>query len=244
MALPITPVPTYPNVPRAPGVPPVLRQIGAVINTAVLLAADAVSILRLFQGPQWGIFSDSGQPLFAGANVIRIDFREGWRVSDYPLEKGAFESYNKVKTPFGARVTLGLGDSLLPGIPNIPGIPGTPFADGIGGTQLARRTAFLQAIQDAAASLDLYTLVQPEIRYPSANIVEYDYDRSAMRSATMLLVEIKLEEIRVTATTQFSETTPISSPQTPGSASPVNGGQVQAVPPSAAVASGGLVGLG
>lgn len=227
MPLPNTIVPTYPNVPRAPGVPPVLRQVGGIINTGVLLAADAISILRLFQGPQWGIFDEGGQPLFEDANVIRVEFREGWRVSDYPLEKGAFESYNKVKVPFSARVVLGLGASVIPGLPNLPGIPGTSLAGGIGGSELARRTAFLAAIQAAAASLDLYTLVQPEARYPSSNIVEYDYDRSALRSATMLLVNIKLDEIRVTATTQFSETNPITSPKTPTSASPQNGGQVQ-----------------
>jgi len=238
MALPITPVPTYPNVPRAPGVPPLLRQVGSGINTGVLLVADAVSLLRLFQGPQWGIFTDGGAPLFDGANVIRTEFREGWRISDYPVEKGAFESYNKGKVPFGARVTLALGDSLLPGIPNLPGIPGTSFADGIAGSQVSRRTAFLAAIAAAAASLDLYTLVMPERRYPMSNIVEYDFDRAALRNATMLTVEVRLEEVRATATAQFTESDPITAPKSPSSASPANGGQVQATPPNPNVTIG------
>ena len=105
MALVPIAVPSFPDVPHAPGVPPVLRQIGAVVNNVALLVADAVVIARMFAGPQWGIFR-AGQPVIIGDSVIGVDYRREWRVSDHSLEKGAFASYDKVAVPYDVRVTF------------------------------------------------------------------------------------------------------------------------------------------
>jgi hypothetical protein len=236
MAIPVTPVPAFPNVPRAPGVPPVLRQIGVIQNTVILLASDAVSLLRRFAKPQWGLVSESGVPLFEGANFLGVEARKDWRIPDYPIERGSFESYNKVETPFEGKVTLAVGDdSLLPGLPNIPAIGSF---GGLAGSALSRRTAFLTAVEAACASLDLYTLLTPEKPYPSLNLVHYDYRRIGQQGVTLLVVDIFVQEVRTTATAQFSN---VKAPEAAGA---VNGGQVQPAAPPAQVSTIGSAGFG
>lgn len=224
MALPVTSKPTYPNVPLAQGVPaiPRLSPVVNAQNNIVLLAADAASVVSLFVGPQWGLFYN-GSPAFesipgisgvvggvvsalskllgaSSLSVGQLDYRLDYRISTAPQEEGAFLSYNKVSTPFQARVTYILG--------------------GVA----AARGAFLSAVQTMQASLTLLSLVMPEKTYPSCNVVHSDYRRSARNGVSMLMVDIWVEEVRVTGTSAFSNT------ETPAGADQVNGGTVQAQP--------------
>lgn len=221
MAIPITPKPQFPNVPLAPGVPPIPR-LSNVQNNVVLLAADAASVLALFIGPQWGLFLN-GQPAFqsipgiggilggavnalasllgaSSLSVGQLEYRLDYRISTAPQEQGAFLSYNKVSTPFQGKVTYILG--------------------GIA----AARGAFLTAVQNYQASLTLLSLTMPEKTYPSCNIVHHDFRRTARNGVSMLLVDIWVEEVRITGTMAFSNTA------TPAGANPVNGGTVQPQP--------------
>lgn len=216
MPFPIVTVPRYPDVPRASGVPPVLRNIAAVANPIIILAADAVQLLGIFSA-QWGIFDQGGQPVAIADSVLGVDFRKEFRISNYPQEPGAFQSYNKVETPYDAKVTLACGDA------------GSLFS--FPGSQVARRTAFLSAIDAAVASLDLYAVITPEFTYESANLIHYDYRRSARGGASLLEVDIWLEEVRVTATADFTNTA------SPAGANPANGGAVQPTAPTPSQAS-------
>jgi hypothetical protein len=220
MMLPITPVPAYPNVPNAPGVPPILRQVGAVQSTVVALAADAVTILSLFQGPQWGLFNADGSPVFGGPtsssllnnlasgiglssqSVLEMEFSQDYAISTAPQEQGAFVSYNKVSRPYTARVSYTVG--------------------GLAAT----RTAFLQAAQALVASLALLTLATPEFSYANCNAVHYDYRRMNRAGVTLIVVDIWVEQVRVTQAAAFSN----SNTASPDAASQTNGGTVQATP--------------
>ena len=224
MAIPVTPKPQFPNVPLAPGVPPIPRPnaLAQTQNNIVLLAADAAILLALFIGPQWGLFLN-GAPAFesipgiggiaggtvnalaqllgaSSLSVGQIEYRLDYRISTAPQEEGAFLSYNKVSTPFQAKVTYILG--------------------GIA----AARGAFLTAVQNYQASLTLLSLVMPEKTYPSCNVVHHDYRRSARNGVSMLIVDIWVEEVRVTGTAAFSDTA------TPAGADQLNGGTVQPQP--------------
>jgi hypothetical protein len=206
MVLPITPVPQYPNVPVAPGVPPLLRainQVSQIQNTAVLLVADAIDVLTMFSSPSWGIFSQNGTPVIIPDSVVDAGFRKEYRISDFPQEQGSFASYNKVETPFDA-----------------------PWRLAKGGTD-SDRTSFLNAIAQATASLNLYALVMPEVTYRWCNITRYAYQRSQRQGVTLLLVDIWLEEVRITGTTQYSSTAQ------PAAANPQNVGTVQSQTPTA-----------
>lgn len=222
MPIPNTPKPIYPNVPLVPGVPLLPRKVGASpINNLILLASDAATILRLFQGPQWGLFDDSGQspfaaiPGFAGAllsGAIRVlgggglstgsvEFRNDNRISTAPQERGAFLSYNKVSGPFNGRVTY-----VISGI-------------------ASQKTAFLAECRAQLDGLELLTLAMPEYTWPSCNVVHYDLRRD-YKSVSMFAVDIWVEEVRETGTAAFTNT------QTASGSSQMNGGTVSPMTPT------------
>jgi hypothetical protein len=146
----------------------------------------------------WGIFKeDSGQPVIEADVVLRVEFQNDYRVSDYPQEKGAFASYNKVQIPFRAKLTFLKG-----------------------GTDAAR-TALLTALEEAVKSLDLVTVSVPEFSYKSGNIIHYDYRREAAKGATLLAVDVWVEEIRVLSATKMTNT------QSVNGAATESGGTVQ-----------------
>jgi hypothetical protein len=225
MALPDTPVPEFPDVPDDPGVPPVKRA-GAFssLGSINLLVADGIQVLRLFLPSEWGIVDEGGQNPFPGSNVMRVEFKQDYRISDYPVERGSFESYNKVQVPWSAKVTLATEGDVIPGVGSL-GFLGSL----VGMTQAGKRTAFLASVKAAAASLDLFTLLTPEASYPNGNIVHFDYDRSGAHGATLLMVDVWMEEVRETISAKYTDV------KAPGAAGTVDGGQVQATPASTAV---------
>lgn len=136
----------------------------------ILLTADAPGLGIAFGPPQWGIFTPSGSTLLISNAVNNVDYARDYSVSDYPQEKGAFESYNKVQRPYHAKVGFLISSA---------------------------RREFLNNIEVAAASLDLVSVVTPEISYPSANITHYSFSRTSKGGVTLILVDVWLEEIRV-----------------------------------------------
>jgi hypothetical protein len=153
----------------------------------------------MFQGPTWGVFDQDGDEVCTWESVLKVDYRHEMRVSDFPIEDGDFASYNKVQVPYDARITFVAG--------GLSGVEG--------------RTDMLVDLEDAVASLDLYTVVTPDATYRLANLTHMDYSRETRRGVTLLVVEIWLQEIRLTATATVQ-------PQSPTADSPKNSGQTQA----------------
>ena len=189
-------MPFFPNVPNVPGVPPLFRQPGLSFNNVQPLSADTIGTFGQPGIPQWGIFRN-GNPVVIADSVQSIEYRQDWQISDYPLEQGAFESYNKVSTPFDAKIRFATGASEQD------------------------RQDLLKSIEAIANTLDLYDVVTPERTYQSTNILHYDYHRTSYNGVGLLQVDIWLNEIRVNAVATFSNT------QAPASADPVNDGTVQ-----------------
>lgn len=169
-----------------------------------LLTGDTSSLLSgLFGDQQWGIYL-SGVPVVLADNCIAVNYRQSWQVSDYPVEKGAFESYDKVAIPFDAMVRMSAGGSS------------------------ANREAFLASIDAIAGTLLLFDVVTPEKVYTSCTITRQGFSRSAARGATLVTVDLALTEVRETATSTFDQT------QDPSSASQTNSGPAQATDPNPA----------
>jgi hypothetical protein len=204
----------FPNVPNVAGVPALLRKVSNV-GTAVagaIAVVEKFGSLSNFLAPRWGVYDASLNPVAIADSFLGVDYRNDSRISDYPVEQGAFASYNKVATPYEARVRLSCGKDE------------------------ASRTAFLAAIDVAAKSTNLYSVVTPEATYLSANITNYDYRREVHNGAGLIVVELSLREIRQIAKAAYSSSgaAPIDSSQTSsvGAASPYNFGQVQATAPT------------
>lgn len=168
-----------PNVPNVLGVPALLSYSQAGV---ALLAADAFAAIvgALGIGPQWGLFR-FGLPAIFADSVVAFDYRQDWTVSNYPLEQGAFESYDKVQVPFGIRLQFAKGGSPL------------------------ERQAFLASIALQAGTLAIYDVITPEAIYPNVNIVHYDYRRSA-ENVGLLVVDVWVVEVRQNAQALFTNT--------------------------------------
>jgi hypothetical protein len=226
MTLPNQTVPQYPAVPKAPGVPPMVKVFEA-LDVVTILAADAALLVKSFAAPSWGIFEQSGTPVIIGDSVVALDVRREYRISDYPVEQGGFASYDKVATPADVRVSFAFSGkgSLLTSL-STGGALGAIFTGQ--DPAAAGRSAYLTTLEAAAATLDLYTVVTPEYNYASCNIVHFDYRREARNGATLIIVDVWLQEVRVSATAAFTQT------QTPAGADPVASGTVQTSTPSVA----------
>lgn len=216
-----------PNVPQVAGVP-ALSSYSAV-PLALLVADTAIVVHRALQ-PQWGIYTLAGAPVIAsslasllgvgslvsslnsissllvGKNVLSLfsivdfEYKQDWSISDYPVEQGGFQSYDKTQLPYDLRMRVAAGGSE------------------------SNRQALLNTVDTAANSLDLYNAVTPERTYQSCNITHYDYKRTASNGVGLIVVDIWMVEIRVTATAAFSNT------QQPGTAGQQSLGNVQPVP--------------
>ena len=196
-------MPTFPNVPIAPGVPPVPRNPAAAITSVSLLVADAIRLFNGLTNGVWGIYQN-GVPVIEPDSIVTFDYKQTWMISDYPVEQGAFQSYDKVQTPFEVRIRMSKGGSNI------------------------SRQLFLQNVISIAGTLGLYDVVTPDAIYRSANITSWDYRRTSANGVGLMVVDMVLVEVRVTATTQFSNT------QSPSGANSTFSGAVQPQAPTAA----------
>lgn len=223
MPLPDLPVPQFPNVPDVPGVPALVRIAGAPVIASVNAALIKVGLGQFAFGlnqPVWGIFDASNQAIAVSDSVGSFEFRSDSHASQAPMEQGAFQAYNKVQLPFEARMILHCGGTI------------------------EKRQAFLQAIELAKQSTNLYSIVTPEASYFNVNVASYGYRRTVRDGATLLSVEVGLNKIRQATAAQFNNTPGAASADptasvtgqvrvnnftNPASASPVSQGQVQAI---------------
>lgn len=201
----------FPNVPIAPGIPAVPRDPFAAADIIDLLTSDAVSLFAGLFGPQWGLFLD-GAPVVVADNVVSFEYKQEWIVANYPLEQGAFESYDKVQTPFTVGLTFSAGGSETD------------------------RQALLDSIDAIAGTTDLYDAVTPEAVYSSVNVTRRNFRRTATNGVGLIMVDVMCVQIRIATSDTLDST------QSPSAAAAVNDGTVQPVPidPGAPGPLGGL----
>lgn len=210
----------FPNVPNYPGVPEIPRLGPGLPSIALPLAlAIAGNLSGTASTPTWAIVDENNVPLytpvFGGTlSTFSVSFTRQMQISDYPIEANAtgqgaaFASFNKVWQPANPIVTLALSG---------------PDAE-LG--------AFLDALDAACVSTNLYTVLTPDAIYQNYSIESYTYERTAQRGATMLLAEISLKQIL-----QVSPQHTYPLPQAASAIDAVNAGLVSTNDPSAAVQS-------
>ncbi|WP_072059810.1 MULTISPECIES: phage baseplate protein [Xenorhabdus] len=160
-----------PELPKMPDIPNWKGIPDAAMDAGISLGGAAL-INKLF-GNYWGIFNQYGIPLLLADSVISLQYQNQYRVVSAPIENGSFATYNKVGEPY--KVTVQLSKSS-------------------GGT--LERGAFLSQLEILAKSTLKFHVVTPEFVYTNAAIVGYDIAREAKDGATLLKVNLHLEEIR------------------------------------------------
>ncbi len=215
--------PAFPDVPLAPGVPPVQRAEPFVQSRVDRLTSDGKG-LDGKTSIQWGLFNDKGTLALKPDSIVAFEFQREYRIADYPIEEGSFENYNKVTLPYDIRIVMTKGGTI------------------------AERKSFLDTLDLVVASLDLFTVVTPERIYSNANLSQQSYRRQADEGATLLTVELRAQEIRTKVSVQFvssaaaaaGATPPGTDTHAPSGADPRNNGSVQAGIGAVGQAIGGL----
>lgn len=221
----------FPDVPKLAGVPALVRSVTAQGVVRAVLSAAQSALWRFFQvQTRWGIFDSAGKPIYNPQQFLNlpesivgalggttlstdgVEYSKETRVSDFPLEQGSFAAYNKVELPAEPVVTFAMSGSEND------------------------RTQFLNAIDLACLSTDLYSVVTPEKVYINYSIERYSYERKSGRGATLLIVQIGLKEIRQVSA-QYAQITPspINTPKNANATPQSDSGKVQPAAPDTSV---------
>lgn len=193
--------PLYPDVPNLPGVPAVFRAPDAVDNVPIVVTAlrsDAPEAQS--KKATWGVYYSDGTLALAVDSVISAEPMREYRLSDYITEKGGFQTYNKVETPAETRVTVTKGGDD------------------------SEREAFLNVLDNLIEGLELLSFVMPDGTLTNRTLIRYDYRRGREQGATLLTVELMLQEVRETAQSAFTDS------KAPEGNDPTQGGPVQSQP--------------
>lgn len=220
----------FPKIPDLPGVPALPRlgiKLPGILKIGLGLLQNKL-FGSLKTGGKWGIFDKNGKQLgvpdngsifksianFIGLGGLfptggvystgAVEYSKETKISDFPVEKGSFASYNKVEQPSNPTVTY-----LMTG-------------------SESERKKFLEAVDKACKSTDLYSIVTPEATYIGHNIEHYNYSRTSVQGVTLLKVEIGLREVRqVSALYVKTEKPPITAPKLPSAKSSLDSGKSQ-----------------
>lgn len=216
-------IPSLPGMPSLLKPPTTLSGLNKAVLNGALLTSDAFIIAGMISPPKWGIYLGTSLVVTADS-VHSIEYKQDTTISNYPQEAGAFQSYNKVGTPFDVKLELTRG-----------------------GTD-ADRALFMETLDSVAQTLKLYDVVTPEKIYRSANIQRIGYRRTASNGAGLITADVWLVQVRVNAAASFSNTASKSGadPVTVGTVNPTTPTQaitnfVGKVPPPAITNFVGLV---
>ncbi|SAK87950.1 hypothetical protein AWB75_06005 [Caballeronia catudaia] len=175
----------FPNVPPVAGVPDLDRLPLAVgVLTGVTQALQGIDYFGFLPGdtPQWVLCDDEGNALVTPDAVVDLGFRGEQRVASYPVEQGSFASYNKVGQP--QELTLRLA---------------------CGGRNMSR-DVFLLELEYLLGSLTLVNVTTPDETYRDYNLDRLDYQRRSSSGLSLIVAEIHLTEIRISAQASYSNT--------------------------------------
>lgn len=194
--------PSSPTVPAIDGVPTLAN--GTTATTGTALTGDNITVTA--NKATWGIYLASDNSLAVSPDAfISVEYDAEYRQSDFPLEDGGFETYNKVATPFETRVIVSKG-----------------------GDENDRRD-FIRAIEALRGDTNLYNVVTPEFTYLKVNFSRVSLARTREKGGGLITYELVLREIRSGPVTENSNT------KTPAGAAVTNNGTTQAAPASTAL---------
>ena len=172
-------------IPLAAGVPAGVNLIPGFGAGLSLLTADIDGLISP-NDSVWGIFQ-GGAPVVAFESVVAVDYRREFAISDYPVEQGAFESYDKVKLPSATSTCAALRAA-------------------------SPRNELLTSIDAIIATTQLVDFVTPDAVYTSLTLSHEDYSRTAQRGLGLLQVEVWGLEVVQSGQTQ-SSTSPTTADQ-------------------------------
>lgn len=164
---------------------------------ALPIATTSDSFVAENTASQWGVFRQDGAPLADIDNVEALEFMLEAVISDYPIEQGGFASYNKVIRPFESRVSLTKGGTV------------------------ESRAAFIESVNEAWQSVDLFNIVTPECVYLDVNVTGVRRAIHAESGVGLTKLDVAFTKVRQSARLAFIDVL------NPASSGQANDGSVQ-----------------
>lgn len=140
--------------------------------------------------PVWTLQNEGGGTAVDFDVFLGVDFSGDNQVAHEPIEQGGFASYNKQNTPKEISVELACTKMYFSQQP------------------------VLENIDKLASGVQKLSLVTPSSEYKNLNLESYSYRRTEDAGAGMLVVELKLIEVREVETKK--KTTASESPKSEG----------------------------
>lgn len=227
-------LPSIWNIPASVGVPALLGQsIGAGVDASLstAIAGTYEKWMTSTQSKLWGIYNSSNKQVLTTSRVLSVSYGIVYNTSDAPLEDGGFTSFNKVKTPYQATISVVCdgtesgSSSIVSALESLVGLS-SGSSSGIN-----VRSSFIKALETISGDTNLYSIVTPEFTFTNANIIGYSFRREVQSGVTMIICDIGIKEVRKTASLYY-----VSTKQAQGQAA-IQVGTVQTQNPSTAVNS-------
>lgn len=184
------------------GLPSIPDFIAPEVLTNVGLSLGGAALINGVFGKVWGIVNEFGIPIVLADTVLGMNYDAGSSISKYPVEQGSFASYNKVNSPSMATVQM---------------------AKGSGG--VLERGLFLAQLEGLLKSTLSFHIITPEYVYLNYQIIGINHARTAQDGATMITVNLDLEEV-LEAKVDYS----IEEVKNPSDANTVDGGAKESKP--------------
>jgi hypothetical protein len=201
----------YPKVPAVAGVPNLLRggaQIFDTLTLGIFGIGDKLNSLLGTPTTGWAIADKDGKKLADYDSVLAFDYQDNCAISDYPVERGSFASYNQVDQPASVRMVLSCSGSI------------------------ERRNTFEYDLRNARRDLTLYSITTPEAAYRGYKLLSVAWTRTATNGAHRLEAHCEFREVREKEASQFSD------PKIPSGATLKERGQLQPIPDTTIDTSG------
>jgi hypothetical protein len=152
----------------------------------------------------WGIFSDTNKLLLQPDNILSVKDDEKTKVSNFPVEEGAFASYNKVKEPFNVKVMMTKGGT---------------------SKEIEDFLSTVRILKNRTSKL--VSVVTPEDVFLSATLEGFDYSRETGKGQNLIHVNCHFLEIRQVSTKYSSVSVSRPKAKNPSSSDKTNSGHVQ-----------------
>jgi len=192
------------------GIPNIPNFIAPEVLTNVGISLGGAALINGVFGKVWGIVNEFGIPIILADSVLGMNYDAGSSISKYPVEQGSFASYNKVNSPSMATVQM---------------------AKGSGG--VLERGLFLAQLEGLLKSTLSFHIITPEYVYLNYQVIGINHARTAQDGATMITVNLDLEEV-LEAKVDYS----IEEVKNPSDANTVDGGAKESKPNESLILQG------
>ncbi|CAI0970721.1 Uncharacterised protein [Serratia quinivorans] len=171
------------------------------LNETTLLNAISggglLSVINSSLSPSYGVYyspltttkSKASSYALEPTSFIDVSRVKEASITTAPLEKGDYESYNKVQRPaeINAIVVFEGWTGFSGSVPNL-----TNFTT-------SSRTEFLATLDKMISSTEIYDIETPDTTYESYDLSRYDYKVNSQDGITLLTVNLVFQAVQVTA---------------------------------------------